>query len=140
MLGEVGGRSWAPERDTRDWIRFVLVAHHRQATTLLHRAKEAERVWAALDERRSQLGLDERNLSTLYRAAVGSRVDRSDHLEGANVSERVASADLKRMVDAGLLEAVGEKRGRYYNASKELLALRSSLIEAPTPIPDPFLA
>ncbi len=138
VLGDVGSQSWAPERDTRPWVRFVLLAHHRQATTLLHRAREAERVWSAIDEQRTAAGLDERNLSTLYKAAVSTRVDRADHLAAANVSERVASADLKRMVEAGLLEAIGEKRGRYYTASDTLRALRADLIEPRPTIPDPF--
>lgn len=138
VLGEVGGRSWEPERDTRDWIRFVLVAHHRQAVTLLHRAREAERVWAAIDEQRQRRNLDERVLSTLYKAAVGNRVDRADHLRSANVSERVGSADLKRMVEAGFLEPVGEKRGRYYVPSEELHRLRADLLEPRPTLPDPF--
>ena len=138
VLGDVGGRSWEPASDTRPWVRFVLRAHHRQAATLLHRAREAERIWAAVDERRAAAGLDERNLATLYKATVNERVDRSDHLEGANVSERVASADLKRMVDAGLLRPIGEKRGRYYVAGDDLLTIRGALSEPPPALTDPF--
>jgi Fic family protein len=138
VLGDVGGQNWEPDRDTRPWVRFVLAAHYRQASTLLHRAREAERIWAAVDERRAAVGLDERNLSTLYKATVSNRVDRNDHLEGANVSERVASADLKRMVDAGLLVPVGEKRGRYYVASDGLVALRAALSEPQPTLDDPF--
>ena len=38
VLADVGGRTWQPESDTRPWIRFVLTAHHRQATTTLRRS------------------------------------------------------------------------------------------------------
>lgn len=138
VLAEVGGRTWQPERDTRPWVHFVLTAHHRQATTTLRRAREAERLWSAIDERRRVRGLDDRNLPTLHRAALGWRIERADHIASAEVSERVASSDLKRLVDNDLLEAVGEKRGRYYRAGAELLRLRAELAEAPTPITDPF--
>jgi Fic family protein len=138
VLGEVGGNRWEPTRETRPWVRFVLCAHYRQAKILLHRAREAERIWAAVDERRAATGLDERNLSTLYKATVSNRVDRSDHLGAANVSERVASTDLKRMVDAGLLVAVGEKRGRYYVANEELVALRAALSKPQPAVGNPF--
>lgn len=140
VLGEVGGRSWQPDRDARAWVRFVLVAHYHQALVLLRRAGEAERVWSALDAERQRAGLDERNLSTLYKASTGARVDRADHLDSTDVSERVASSDLKRMVDVGLLEPVGEKRGRYYLGSRELLDIRRGLLEERVPVPDPFEA
>jgi hypothetical protein len=44
------------------------------------------------------------------------------------------------MVDKGLLEAVGEKRGRYYLAGEELLAIRSQIRSdrPPRATEDPF--
>ena len=36
---------WNPARDARSWIRFVLVAHYRQAHTLGRRIRESERLW-----------------------------------------------------------------------------------------------
>ena len=44
----------------------------------------------------------------LYNAAMGFRVRRSDHIDYAEVSERVATSDLKKMVDRGFLTAIGE--------------------------------
>jgi len=40
------------------------------------------------------------------------------------VSMAVASRDLKLLADSGLLVASGERRGRFYRGSPELLALR----------------
>jgi hypothetical protein len=40
------------------------------------------------------------------------------------VSNNLASRDLKQMVDAGLLEARGERRGRHYVASEEIRIIR----------------
>ena len=93
---------------------------------------------SALSERVDELHLDQRLTTSVYLAATGRKVRRSDHIELTDVSERVASGDLKRLVDIGLLEAVGEKRGRYYVASPEVREIRMMCREARTVIPDPF--
>ena len=51
------------------------------------------------------LGFRLRNAS--YRSVIEASA-------GEEISELTASRDLKRMVDAGLLTPVGERRGRYY--------------------------
>ena len=119
-LAEVGGGAWNPERDPRPWIRFVLVAHYRQAQTLGRRIREAERLWESIDGERQRAGLDDRAMGSLYNAAVGFRVRRRDHIEYADVSERVATSDLKKLVEAALLQAIGDQRGRYYLPSELL--------------------
>jgi Fic family protein len=138
VLAEVGGGSWNPERDARPWIRFVLVAHYRQAHTLGRRIREAERLWEAIDGERQRAGLDDRTMGSLYNAAVGLRVRRPDHIDYADVSERVATSDLRKLVEAGLLRAVGDRRGRYYVASELLQGLNRRFQEERKPIPDPF--
>jgi Fic family protein len=140
VLAEVGGGQWNPARDPRPWIRFALVAHYRQAHTLGRRIRESERLWEAIDGERQRTGLDERTMGSLYNAAVGLRVRRPDHIEYSDVSERVATSDLKRLVDAGLLRAVGDRRGRYYLASDRLHNLNRRIREERKPIPDPFEA
>ena len=138
VLAEVGGGQWNPARDARPWIRFVLVAHFRQAHTLGRRIRESERLWEAIDGERQHAGLDERTMGSLYNAAVGLRVRRPDHIEYADVSERVATSDLKKLVEAGLFRAVGDRRGRYYLASDRLQDLNRRIREERRSIPDPF--
>lgn len=41
-------------------------------------------------------------------------------MTGEEISDQSASRDLKAMVDLGLLEAVGERRARYYLAGDEV--------------------
>ena len=144
VLATVGGSRWNPARDTRPWIRFVLTAHHFQAHRMAWRVKEADRIWESISRLRSEAGLGERNMGSMYNAAVGFRVRRSDHIDYADVSERVATSDLRRLVESGFLEAVGERRGRYYVASYRLRALadrRAPAIRSPfgpvviTPVP-----
>ncbi len=54
------------------------------------------------------------------------------------ISERVATSDLQRLVERGLLVPFGDRRGRYYVASERLAELRASTRLPCTPIPDPF--
>jgi Fic family protein len=140
VLGEVGGGSWHPERETRPWVRFVLLAHHRQALTFARRIRETERLWEAIDHLAQERGIDERNLGTLYNAAVGFKIRRSEHIAYAEVSERVGTADLKRLVDMDLLVPVGERRGRYYLTGDELRGLREKTREPKEPLTNPFAA
>ena len=58
----------------------------------------------------------------LWDAAQRFRVRNSVYQQHADVSEYAGGRDLKRLVDVGLLEPRGEKRGRYYVASSQLLA------------------
>ena len=135
VLSEVGGTSWDPDRDTRPWIRFVLGAHHHQARLMAWRVEQADRLWERLAGLCRQARLDERNMGSIYNAAMGFRVRRSDHMDYAEVSERVATSDLGKLVDLGLLVAVGERRGRYYVASD---MLRSQADSQQPRIPNPF--
>lgn len=122
VLAEVGGGRWQPERDATPWIEFMLVAHYRQAKTLLLRVREIEELWGVLEEEASQRGLPIRVVSALYDAAVGLRVRNSTYRTAheTSLSDQVASRDLKALVDAGLLEPTGEKRGRHYTRSDHL--------------------
>ncbi len=135
VLGEVGGSIWNPDRETRPWIRFVLTAHHFQAHRMIWRVKEADRVWESISRVRSKAGLSERNMGSMYNAAFGYRVRRSDHIDYADVSERVATEDLRKLVEAGFLTPVGERRGRYYIGSESLRLLDD---RKPPAIDDPF--
>jgi Fic family protein len=138
-LATVGQGSWTPAGDARPWLRFVLTAHHQQATTVQRRMTEARQTWEVVSEAVESSGLDERMVYSVYLAAVGRRVKRSDHIEFSEVSEGVASSDLKRLVDAGLLDAVGEKRGRHYVASTRVKNLRDAVrVDRRRPT-DPFL-
>jgi Fic family protein len=139
VLGRVGGGAWHPGHDARPWIRFSLTAQYRQAKTLEKRITESDRLWEGIDSIRRELGLDERNMGSLYTAAWGLRVRRRDHLSYADgISDRAATSDLLRLVEAGLLDPVGERRGRYYVASERLRLLRARTREPRRPIPDPF--
>lgn len=146
VLGEVGAGSWHPARDARPWVRLILAAHLRQATTLLRRVKESEQLWDKLERLTHQRGLPERTVPVLWDAAMGYRVRNATYRaifeESAEdpISEAVASRDLRQLVDADLLVPNGEKRGRFYIHSRQLWEMRQEIIRARDPRndADPF--
>lgn len=139
VLADVGGGSWRPERDARPWIRFCLTAHFRQATTLLQRTKEIQRLWDSLEEEIASLGLPERTLFALADAAVGLRVRNATYRPIAEINDNLASRDLKKLVEQGLLIPDGERRGRFYVASDRLKEIRVRTRET-RQVEDPFLS
>jgi Fic family protein len=138
VLAEVGQGNWQPQRDARPWIRFVLTAHYQQAQTMVRRAEEAERRWALLTQEASRLKLPERSVPALFNASLRFRLRNADYREAAEVSDTIAGRDLGRLVEAGLLAARGERRGRLYVATPRLVALNDSIRAERKPVEDPF--
>lgn len=146
MLAEVGSGEWQPGRDARPWVRFVLTAHLHQIRRTLQRIRESEDMWVRLEALVEEYGLTERSLVAMFDAAIGFRVRnatyRAAHHEmGVEVSEGMASRDLRQLVDAGLLVAHGEKRGRHYVAGDPIKEIRRAVVEARDmeALRDPFL-
>lgn len=137
VLAEVGGGTWKPERDARPWLRFCLTAHYRQATTLLIRTREIGRLWDALEEELASKSLPSRTILALSDAAMGLRVRNATYRPIADITENLASKDLKTLVANDLLIPRGEKRGRFYVASDSLNAIRTKTRET-RQIEDPF--
>lgn len=133
VLAEVGGGAWQPRREVHPWVRFCLTAHYRQARTLLRRVQESEELWDGLTGLVRQQGAPERSVGPLFDAALGFRLRNATYRavvkssEGDEISEQTASRDLKALVDAELLVPVGERRGRIYVASGNVLAQQAHI-------------
>ena len=138
VLADVGQGAWHPERDARPWVRFVLTAHYIQAQTLVRRAQEAERRWDVVSQEVSRRGLPERATAGVFNAAMGFRLRNATYREAAAVSDSVAGRDLKALAESGLIQALGERRGRSYVASPALRTLEESIRQPRVPIEDPF--
>jgi Fic family protein len=139
VLAQVGAGSWHPERDARPWVRYCLTAHFRQASTLVIRARIFQKLWDALEIETTARGLPSRTIPALGEAALGLRVRNATYRKSADVSETVASRDLKAMSDMGLLVPEGEKRGRHYVASEPLRAMGAASARGEKrQIEDPF--
>jgi Fic family protein len=141
VLGEVGSGSWQPARDARPWIRFTLVAHLRQARTMLTRVRESERMWLELENLVKGLRLPERSVMALFDAMIGLRVRNATYRayfdDGPEeITEATASRDLQKLVQAELLQPRGERRGRHYIARPPLVAIRQKVLQSRSPRDD----
>jgi len=145
VLAEVGAGSWNPGHDARPWIRFCLRAHYIQAASLLRRNAELESLYVACEQLAAERGLPERVAAALLASAYGLRLRRAGYIStvtsasGEPLSELTASRDLQQIVKAGLLEAFGSGRGRYYLPGDRLKLLRAEARESrPARASDPF--
>ncbi|HKH64422.1 MAG TPA: Fic family protein [Solirubrobacterales bacterium] len=146
VLEDVGAGKWNPERNPRPWLRFCLRAHYLQAITTMRRREEIEGLWNSCVLLADQNQLPERVAAGLMDASLGVRIRRkiyrssAEAATGEDLSDLTASRDLKAMVDSGLLEAVGERRARYYLAGNPLRELREDIrsSRAPQSVDDPF--
>lgn len=138
VLAEVGAGAWHPTRDAKPWLRFCLTAHYQQASKLLRRAREMDKLWNVLEEEIRIHRLPERVIYALSDAAVGWRVRNATYRPVAEVSEQLAGRDLILATKAGLLTARGKGRGRYYERASRLLEIRVRTREPRIDLDDPF--
>jgi hypothetical protein len=106
------------------------VAHYQQAATLLKRNREIGRAWGEISKLIAQYRLPERTETPLVDATFGFRVRNNRYREQNDISDVVASRDLKKLCDIGLLNPVGGKRGRFYLAAKPLHDIRERTRES----------
>lgn len=137
VLAEVGRGAWHPENDSLPFVTFCLTAHYRQAETLLRRHEEMERLWELLEKEAVRKRLPERAMLALADAALGHRVRNATYRTAAQISDPLASRDLRAMVDAELLVPQGERRGRHYVAGEWLMQARRAT-RAKRVTTDPF--
>lgn len=123
ILEDVGQGKWHPENSALPWVRFCLKAHYQQAATLMQRSRAMSLAFDEIAKIVAVHGLHERMTMSLVDATFGYRVRSSRYQEENQVSDVVASRDLRRLCELGLLEPVGEKRGRYYLAGDPLKTL-----------------
>ena len=123
VLQEVGAESWHPEGDARPWVRYCLEAHFVQASSVLRRVKESEEIWTRLETVCAEKRLPQRMLSALFDATVGMRVRNASYraalkMWDEEIANQGATDDLRAMVNAGLLERFGARRGTYYQGGR----------------------
>lgn len=138
VLAATGRGRWSPGGEAHLWIKFNLRAHHMQAQTLTRRIAVAETTGHRVLEILNELGLPERCFDPVFDAAIGVRLRRPTYVERSGIEERTASRDLKALVDAGLLEPMGNTRARYYLAAGEIRDLRAASREGRRALNDPY--
>ncbi|HEY3435404.1 MAG TPA: Fic family protein [Solirubrobacterales bacterium] len=118
-LRDTQGGSYQPERDATGWVAFCLEAHISQAHRRLAQIERAATRWQSLEDLIAQRGWPDRIAIALEQSLLGG-TDRSKYAEDADVSPATASADLRRLLDAGLVDQRGRGRSSGYVASSEL--------------------
>ena len=120
ILENAGHGGWHPENDALPWVRFCLLAHYQQAATLIQRSRAMSRAFDEITKIVKANALHERMSMALIDATFGYRVRSARYQEENQVSDVVASRDLRKLSELGFLAPVGEKRGRYYLAGDPL--------------------
>lgn len=137
VLAEIGVGAWHPERDALPWIRFCLKAHYHQAATFIRRNEEYKKLFDGIEKIIKREHLNERAAIPIFDSALGQQITNGWYRREADVSEVIASRDLRRLHEGGILVAHGEKRGRTYLAGKEVKALRKA-VRIDQPYADPY--
>ncbi len=128
-LSTVHHGRWEPELSTGPWIKFCLTAHYRQARTLQRRTEQFEALSTRCQDLATRHRLPDRVVGALEDAARGRTLWRSLYVKIVNkslseeISDMTGTRDLLAMHRAGLLKAIGEKRGRRYRATPEMRAV-----------------
>ncbi len=121
VLQRVQGGSYQPDRDAAPWVRFCIAAHLDQARARLVQVEQASRRWAVLEQLVEGRGWPDRLVIALEQSLFGG-VDRASYIDEAGISAPTASNDLRRLLDAGLVEQRGQSRNTRYVAADRLRA------------------
>lgn len=115
------GGSYEPKRDASTWVAFCVEAHLAQARQRLAQIEKAAGRWTKFERLVASRGWPDRFIIALEQAAMGG-TDRRSYASEADVSAATATADLRRLLDAGLVEKRGRGRGVRYLAGDALRA------------------
>lgn len=127
VLAEVGQGEWNPHRDATPWIRFCIKGHYQQVAKIVRRNDEASALYEGIMGFIEHYRLPDRSWMALFDAALGLRITNPRYRNDADITDYTASRDLRRLSEAGLLDAKGEKRNRVYVAAKPITDLRNSI-------------
>ncbi len=122
VLQKAQGGSYQPDRDAGPWLRFCVDAHIEQAQRRLEQLEAAGRRWNALEALIASRQWPDRLVIALEQALFEG-VERSSYAAEAGVSAATATADLRRLADAGWLTQHGRARSTHYRATAALREL-----------------
>jgi len=128
-LREAQGGRYQPKRDASAWVAFCVEAHLAQARQRLAQIEAAGARWGFLEELIGRRSWPDRLVIALEQSLVGGS-DRTGYGGEAAVSPATASADFRRLVDAGLVQQRGRGRNIRYHASESLRADVGSSLQA----------
>jgi len=118
-LNEAHGSTYQPQRDASGWLAFCVEAHLSQARQRLTQVEEAAARWGKLEQLIGARSWPDR-LTTALELCLAGGSDRASYAVEVGVSPATASADFRRLLDAGLTEKEGRGRNVRYRASERL--------------------
>ena len=118
ILARTGRGRWSPERSAAEWVEFALTAHYRQARTVQGRLWSADRVAERVDDLVGAGLAPERATPALELTFSGWGLRNATYRELAEVTATTASRDLSALVDAGILQRHGAKKGAWYSPAE----------------------
>lgn len=127
VLAKTGEGKWNPQNNAHRWIQFNLRAHFQQSRTIVKRNEWYAAIYREIEKIQEAQKLPSRTFIPLMDGAVGLRVRAGPYREESDISDVVASRDLKKLCDLDLLVPHGERRGRFYTGSKELREIANNL-------------
>ncbi len=128
VLQQVQAGRYQPSRDASPWIGFCIDAHLEQARYRLRQVQTASIRWGYLERLVEERGWPDRLVIALEQSLMGGS-DRSGYESEADVSSATASADFRRLLDAGLVKQQGRGPTTRYHASEKLQAEVNDAIE-----------
>ncbi len=121
LLAETQGGGYQPQRDATAWVAFCVRAHLEQAQHRLAQLAKAGARWTHLEFLVERQGWPERLVIALEQSLFHG-ADRMSYAGEAEISTATASADLRRLLDAGLVVQHGRGRTTRYVAGDALRA------------------
>ena len=118
-LNEAHGPTYQPQRDASNWVAFCIKAHLSQARQRLTQIKDAAARWTHLEDLVKSRNWPNRLVIALEQSLMGGS-DRASYATEADISPATASADFRRLIDAGLVEQEGRGRSVRYRAGEGL--------------------
>ena len=114
------GRTFDPSAEVTPFIQAHIDAQLHQVRALDVRERLQQQVWTVLEEMAEDHRLPSRLTNALWDAFFVRDVTAGYYRAIAEVSAPTATKDLGGAVIAGLLEPVGERRGRRYRSTPQL--------------------
>lgn len=120
------GGIYQPDRDASGWVSFCVDAHLAQAEQRLSTIEEAAARWQTLEQLAERSGWPDRLVVAMELSLAGG-ADSASYRREVEVSPPTASADFRRLLDAGLAEQRGRGRSTRYEASADLRRITAEL-------------
>jgi Fic family protein len=114
------GDTFDPTADVTPFVRAHMEAQLHQVRALDLRERVQQRIWTAVEEAVTGVGLEPRVANAVWDAFFGRSVTPRYYRPLADVSPATATNDLAAAVAAGLLRPEGKARSRRYQAGEGL--------------------